>query len=131
MSSTWPGTGLSAGALEAVPASHPAVAEAAVIGVADDIKRQVPRGFVVLQAGSSPDGLEDELVALVREGIGAVACLKRVDIVSALPKTRSGKILRKAMLRIAHGHDDEMPATSEDPDVLHALRPVLKPVGSR
>ncbi|MGO9386092.1 MAG: propionyl-CoA synthetase [Mycobacterium sp.] len=117
---------LSTGALEAVLASHPAVAEAAVIGVADDIKGQIPRGFVVLQAGSSGDGLADELVALVRDEIGAVACLKRVDIVSALPKTRSGKILRKAMRRIAHGHHDEVPSTIEDPSVLHALRPVLK-----
>jgi propionyl-CoA synthetase len=117
---------LSTGAMEAVLASHPAVAEAAVIGVADDIKGQIPRGFVVLQAGSSGDGLADELVALVRDEIGAVACLKQVDVVSALPKTRSGKILRKAMRRIAHGHDDEMPSTIEDPGVLHALRPVLK-----
>ncbi|MEE6138541.1 AMP-binding protein [Mycobacterium sp. 050128] len=116
---------LSTGAIEEVLASHPAVAEVAVIAVADEIKGQIPRGFVVLQAGAPGDGLADELVALVRDQIGALACLKRVDIVSALPKTRSGKILRKAMRRIAHGHDDEMPSTIEDPDVLHALRPVL------
>ena len=117
---------LSTGAIEAVLATHPAVAECAVIGVADEIKGQIPRGFVVLQVGSSPDGLAEELVALVRAEIGAVACLKQVDIVEALPKTRSGKILRKTMRGIAHGHDEPMPSTIDDPDVLHALRSVLR-----
>ena len=116
---------LSTGQMEAVLASHPAVAECAVIGVADEIKGQIPRGFVVLQDGVSPEGLDDELVQLVRDEIGAVACLKQVDIVAALPKTRSGKILRKAMRSIAHGHNEPPPSTIEDPDVLHALRPVL------
>jgi propionyl-CoA synthetase len=117
---------LSTGQMEAVLASHADVAECAVIGVADEIKGQVPRGFVVLADGVTPDGLADELVKLVRDEIGAVACLKQVDIVSALPKTRSGKILRKSMRAIAHGHDEEPPSTIEDPDVLHALRPVLR-----
>ena len=117
---------LSTGQMEAVLASHPDVAECAVIGVADEIKGQIPRGFVVLQDGSSPVGLADELVKLVRDEIGAVACLKQVDIVTALPKTRSGKILRKSMRAIAHGHDEQPPSTIEDPDVLHALRPVLR-----
>ena len=117
---------LSTGQMEAVLASHADVAECAVIGIADEIKGQVPRGFVVLADGVTPDGLADELVKLVRDEIGAVACLKQVDIVSALPKTRSGKILRKSMRAIAHGHDEEPPSTIEDPDVLHALRPVLR-----
>ena len=117
---------LSTGQMEAVLASHPAVAECAVIGVADEIKGQVPRGFVVLQAGASPDGLEAELVQLVRNEIGAVACLKQVDIVVALPKTRSGKILRKTMRAIAHGRSEPVPSTIDDPEVLHALRPVLR-----
>jgi propionyl-CoA synthetase len=117
---------LSTGQMEAVLASHPDVAECAVIGVADEIKGQVPRGFVILADGVMPDGLVDELVKLVRDEIGAVACLKQVDIVAALPKTRSGKILRKSMRAIAHGHNEEPPSTIEDPDVLHALRPVLR-----
>jgi propionyl-CoA synthetase len=117
---------LSTGAIEAVLGSHPAVAECAVIGVADEIRGQIPRGFVVLQAGAAPDGLAAELVELVRNEIGAVACLKQVDIVAALPKTRSGKILRKTMRAIAYGHNEQPPSTIEDPDVLHQLRPVLR-----
>ncbi|MGE5696769.1 MAG: propionyl-CoA synthetase [Candidatus Sericytochromatia bacterium] len=117
---------LSTGAIEAVLATHPAIAECAVIGVVDEIKGQVPRGLVVLKAGASADGLADELVALVRNEIGAVASLKQIDIVPALPKTRSGKILRKAMRGIAHGKDDPVPSTIEDPGVLDHLRPILR-----
>jgi propionyl-CoA synthetase len=117
---------LSTGSIEAVLAAHPAVAECAVIGVADEIKGQVPRGFVVLTAGASEEGLAEELVQLVRDEIGAVACLKQVDIVSALPKTRSGKILRKTMRGIAHGKDEPVPSTIEDPAVLDALKPILQ-----
>ncbi|MCV7282597.1 propionyl-CoA synthetase [Mycolicibacterium flavescens] len=116
---------LSTGSIEAVLATHPAVAECAVIGVNDDIKGQVPRGLVVLQSGAKAEGLADELVALVRENIGAVACLKAVDIVPALPKTRSGKILRKTMRGIAHGKDEPVPSTIEDPGVLETLKPIL------
>lgn len=116
---------LSTGAIEAVLATHPAVAECAVIGVADEIKGQVPRGFVVLKAGASGDGLADELVAAVRNDIGAVASLRRVDVVAALPKTRSGKILRKTMRGIADGRDEHLPSTIEDPGVIDALRPIL------
>jgi propionyl-CoA synthetase len=118
---------LSTGAIEEVLAAHPAVAECAVIGVADDIKGQVPRGLVVLKAGASADGVADELVAAVRDEIGAVACFKTVDVVAALPKTRSGKILRKVMRGIAHGTDEALPATIEDPAVLDRLRPILRP----
>ncbi|MET0702991.1 MAG: propionyl-CoA synthetase [Mycobacterium sp.] len=117
---------LSTGSIEAVLATHPAVAECAVIGVADDIKGQVPRGLVVLKAGASGDGLSAALVAAVRDEIGAVASFKMVDIVPALPKTRSGKILRKTMRGIAAGKDEPVPSTIEDPDVLDALRPVLR-----
>ncbi len=118
---------LSTGAMEAVLASHPAVAECAVIGVHDELKGQVPRGFVVLKAGvdADPEQLRGELVRSVRDQIGAVASLRQVDIVAALPKTRSGKILRKAMRGIADGHEEPVPSTIEDPGVLDALRAVL------
>jgi propionyl-CoA synthetase len=118
---------LSTGSIEAVLAAHPAVAECAVIGVADEIKGQVPRGFVVLKAGASAEGLAEELVAAVRDEIGAVASFRLVDVVPALPKTRSGKILRKTMRGIAHGKDEPVPSTIEDPSVLETLRPILKP----
>jgi propionyl-CoA synthetase len=116
---------MSTGSIEAVLAAHPAVAECAVIGVADEIKGQVPRGFVVLKAGAAAERLADELIAAVRENIGAVAYFKLVDIVPALPKTRSGKILRKTMRGIADGRDEPLPSTIEDPAVLDALRPIL------
>ncbi|MET0699057.1 MAG: propionyl-CoA synthetase [Mycobacterium sp.] len=117
----------STGAIEAALATHSAVAECAVIGVEDEIKGQVPRGFVVLKAGASADDIAAELIAVVRNEIGAVASFKLVDVVAALPKTRSGKILRKAMRNIAHGKDEAIPSTIEDPAVLHALRPILQP----
>jgi len=118
---------LSTGQMEEVLASHPAVAECAVIGVNDDFKGQIPRGFVVLKAGvnTDPAVVSAELVQLVRDQIGPVAALRRVDVISALPKTRSGKILRKTMRGIAAGQDELVPSTIEDPAVLDALRPVL------
>ena len=119
---------LSTGEMEEVLASHPAVAECAVIGVADTIKGQVPRGFVVLKSGASadPGAVPAELVKLVRDQIGPVAALRQVDVVAALPKTRSGKILRKTMRGIAEGNDEPVPSTIEDPAVLDALRPQLR-----
>ncbi|QWZ09094.1 propionyl-CoA synthetase [Nocardioides panacis] len=122
---------LSTGSMEAVLASHEAVAECAVIGVADPLKGQVPRGFVVLKAGvaSEPDDLDRvarELVALVRSEIGAVAAFKDVAVVPGLPKTRSGKILRKTMREIADGKDAVVPSTIEDAGVLDTLRPSLR-----
>jgi propionyl-CoA synthetase len=122
---------LSTGQMEEVLASHPAVAECAVIGVGDDLKGQVPRGFVVLKAGvtAEPEALSAELVQLVREQIGPVAALRRVDVIAALPKTRSGKILRKTMRGIADGRDEPVPSTIEDSAVLDALRPVLTDPG--
>lgn len=119
---------LSTGSMEAVLAGHPAVAECAVIGVHDALKGQLPRGFVVLKAGveTSAEQLQNELVELVRSEIGAVASLRRVDVVAALPKTRSGKILRKTMREMADGADVTVPSTIEDASVLEALAPVLR-----
>ncbi|NWJ71056.1 propionyl-CoA synthetase [Pseudonocardia sp. ICBG1122] len=119
---------LSTGGMEEVLASHPDVAECAVIGVADTMKGQLPRGFVVLKAGANPDPaeLQAELVQMVRDQIGAVASLKEIAVVAALPKTRSGKILRKTMRGIADGLDEPVPSTIESIDVLDALRPVLR-----
>ena len=123
---------LSTGGMEEVLASHADVAECAVIGVADTMKGQVPRGFVVLKAGVDgtaegyEDRLRDDLVAMVRDQIGAVASLKDVAIVPALPKTRSGKVLRKTMRGIADGADEPVPSTIDDATVLDTLRSVLR-----
>jgi propionyl-CoA synthetase len=119
---------LSTGEMEEVLASHPAVAECAVIGVSDAVKGQVPRGFVVLKSGKNaePRAVCAELVTLVRDQIGPVAALRQVDVVAALPKTRSGKILRKTMRGIAEGRDEAVPSTIEDPAALDALRPLLQ-----
>jgi propionyl-CoA synthetase len=118
---------LSTGSMEAVLAAHAAVAECAVIGVPDALKGQVPLGLVVLKAGLDidPDVLRAELVTAVRAEIGPVAAFREVSVVAALPKTRSGKILRKSMRAIAEGKDEPVPATIEDPSALNALRAVL------
>jgi propionyl-CoA synthetase len=123
---------LSTGTMEEVLAGHPAVAECAVIGVRDELKGQVPRGLVVLKSGSSDQPahtrrVRDELVRAIRDQIGPVASFKEVAIVPALPKTRSGKILRGAMRGIADGLDVPVPATIEDPSVLEDLRTILRP----
>ncbi len=119
---------LSTGSIEAVVASHPAVAECAVIGIHDDLKGQRPSGYVVLKSGVDieADTLRSELVAKVREEIGAVATFRDVTVVPALPKTRSGKILRKTMRQIADHEEYTVPSTIEDPDVLTALAEQLK-----
>src|SRR5690606_5618183 len=121
---------LSTGSIEAALAGHPAVAECAVIGVADDFKGQIPRGLVVLKGGidTDTDGerIVKELVQRVREEVGAVAALRQVDIVAALPKTRSGKILRKTMREIADGRTPTIPGTIEDASVLDQLADTLK-----
>jgi propionyl-CoA synthetase len=118
---------LSTGAMETVLAHHPAVAECAVVGVADALKGQEPRGFVVLKEDypGTSEKVVAELVQAIRNEIGAVAALKRIDVVAALPKTRSGKILRKTMREIADGVDAMVPSTIEDPRVLEELRSVL------
>ena len=123
---------LSTGSIEAALAGHPDVAECAVIGVADDFKGQVPRGLVVLKAGVDGTGDDGaricaELVQRVRDEVGAVASLRQVDIVRALPKTRSGKILRKSMREMADGKTPTVPGTIEDVSVLDALASVLRP----
>jgi propionyl-CoA synthetase len=119
---------LSTGSMEEVLAAHPAVAECAVIGVEDELKGQVPRGLVVLKANvtTAHDTVARELVAMVRERIGAMASFKQVHVVGALPKTRSGKILRKTMRAIAAGVDEPVPSTIEDATVLDALKPILR-----
>ncbi len=119
---------LSTGEMEEILASHPAVAECAVFGVNDQLKGEVPRGFVVLKAGvtADPDDLAKELARLIRERIGAIATLSRLDVVPGLPKTRSGKILRKTMRGIANGKDEPVPSTIDDPQVLEGLRPILQ-----
>jgi propionyl-CoA synthetase len=119
---------LSTGSMEAVLAQHPAVAECAVIGVADALKGQLPRGFVVLKAGQDVDHdqLAKELVEAVRDQIGPVAAFKDVRVVAALPKTRSGKILRKTMRQIADGETPAVPGTIEDAGVLDTIRTALR-----
>ncbi|GAA4882760.1 propionyl-CoA synthetase [Saccharopolyspora cebuensis] len=119
---------LSTGSIEAVLAGHPAVAECAVIGVHDALKGQVPRGFVVLKAGVEVDAAElrAELVAAVRAQIGPVAAFRDVAVVDGLPKTRSGKILRKSMREIADTGRTSAPSTIEDPAVLEALTEALR-----
>jgi len=122
---------LSTGAMEEVLASHPDVAECAVIGVADALKGQLPLGLVVLKAGAQKAGeaLCAELIALVRERIGPVAAFKQVAVVARLPKTRSGKILRGTMAKIADGAEWRMPATIDDPAILDEITEALRSLG--
>jgi propionyl-CoA synthetase len=118
---------LSTGAMEEVLAGHPAVAECAVIGAADALKGQAPVGLVVLKAGTTtkPETVVRELVALVRERIGPVAAFKEAHVVARLPKTRSGKILRASLRRIADGTPAAAPATIDDPAILDEIAGVL------
>ncbi|MBD9374500.1 propionyl-CoA synthetase [Rhizobium sp. ARZ01] len=118
---------LSTGAMEEVCASHPDVAECAVIGIADALKGQIPAGFLVLNNGVSRESslIEGEVVALVRDRIGPVAALKTVVCVKRLPKTRSGKVLRGTMQKIADREDWKMPATIDDPAILDEIREAL------
>ncbi|HZT89332.1 MAG TPA: AMP-binding protein, partial [Stellaceae bacterium] len=122
---------LSTGEIEEVLAAHPDVAECAVMGVADPLKGQVPLGLLVLKAGTArpPAEVEREAVALVRERIGPVASFKTALVVERLPKTRSGKILRGTMRRIADGEDYRMPATIDDPAILGEITEALAAAG--
>jgi propionyl-CoA synthetase len=122
---------LSTGAIEEVLASHRDVAECAVLGVADAMKGQVPLGLVVLKAGVDRPHQEivTELVALVRERIGPVAVFKQAAVVTRLPKTRSGKILRGTMRQIADGEEFGIPATIDDPAILDEIAEALAGVG--
>ncbi len=122
---------LSTGAMEEVLASHEAVAECAVFGVADQLKGELPLGLVVLKAGSEMDEetLRKELVTLVRQKIGPVAAFKLVTSVKRLPKTRSGKILRGTMKQIADGKEVKVPATIDDPAILGEIGESLAGLG--
>jgi propionyl-CoA synthetase len=122
---------LSTGAMEEVLAGHPDVAECAVIGVADALKGQMPLGLIVLKAGADRDQetLVKELVKRVRDQIGPVAAFKLVAIVKRLPKTRSGKILRGTMVKIADGETYKMPATIDDPAILEEIAESLRALG--
>ncbi|MCB1328261.1 MAG: propionyl-CoA synthetase [Maritimibacter sp.] len=122
---------LSTGGMEEVLASHPDVAECAVIGVTDQLKGQLPLGFLCLNAGSTRDHKEvvAECVKLVRDQIGPVAAFKAAVVVDRLPKTRSGKILRGTMVSIADGKEYKMPATIDDPAILDEIRVALETLG--
>jgi propionyl-CoA synthetase len=122
---------LSTGGIEEVLAAHPDVAECAVMGIADALKGQVPLGLLVLKAGASRPAatVEQEAVALVRERVGPVASFKTALVVERLPKTRSGKILRGTMRRIADGAEYHMPATIDDPAILDEIAAALSRAG--
>ena len=122
---------LSSGGIEQVIAAHPDVAECAVVAAADSIKGSVPVGLVVLKTGATKPGklVAAEIVARVRESIGAVASLKSVAVVAQLPKTRSGKLLRGLMRRIADGEPFDVPPTIEDPAAIHCVREGLQSIG--
>ena len=119
---------LSTGGIEEVLATHPDVAECAVIGMSDALKGEAPLGFLVLKAGAerSRATVESEAVALVRDRIGPVASFKLALAVDRLPKTRSGKILRGTMKRIADGDGWTLPATIEDPATLDEIAAALE-----
>jgi propionyl-CoA synthetase len=122
---------LSTGAMEEVLAEHPDVAECAVVGIADALKGQVPCGFVVLNSGVARDAvaIENEIVQLVRDRIGPVAAFKTVVTIKRLPKTRSGKILRATMQKIADSEAWAMPATIDDPAILDEIAAALREKG--
>ncbi|WP_113907124.1 propionyl-CoA synthetase [Aliidiomarina celeris] len=114
---------LSTGEIEEVVASHPAVAECCVVGAQDALKGQVPMGFVIIKNGieTDADSLQNELAALVREEVGPLACFKTAVAVKRLPKTRSGKILRKIIRQIVDGEDFTIPSTIDDPESLSEI----------
>jgi len=121
---------LSSGGMEEVIANHPAIAECAVLGVKCALKGQVPVGLAVLKSGEeiSEEALEVEVVAMIRQDIGAIASFKTLRIVKRLPKTRSGKVLRGTMRKIADAQDYEMPATIDDPAIMQEIAEVLAAV---
>ena len=117
--------------MEEVIASHPDVAECAVLGVADELKGEVPVGFVVKKAGvSRPDeAIIKDVVQMIRDQIGPVASFRTATIVDRLPKTRSGKILRGTIKKIADGTEWQMPATIDDPTILDEIGAALRRLG--
>ncbi|OZB14861.1 MAG: propionyl-CoA synthetase [Marinobacter sp. 34-60-7] len=114
---------LSTGEMEEVVASHPAIAECCVVGIHDDLKGQIPVGLALIKDGATidPDELEEELVDMVRDKIGAIACFRRAIVVERLPKTRSGKILRRIIRQIADGETYSVPSTIDDPGILDEI----------
>jgi propionyl-CoA synthetase len=122
---------LSTGSMEEILASHPDVAECAVVGVDDELKGQVPLGFLVLKAGvtRSHEDIIAEVVKLVRDRIGAVASFKMATVIQRLPKTRSGKVLRGTMQKIADSKPFKVPATIDDPMILDEIKAALKKIG--
>ncbi len=122
---------LSTGEMEEIIAKHPDIAECAVIGVNDDLKGEVPMGFIVLKQGIERDhrGIVDGAIALIRQEIGAVASFKLACVVNALPKTRSGKILRKNLKELADGVECKIPATIEDASILDHCKEVIATLG--
>ena len=122
---------LSTGAIEEVLAAHDDVAECAVIGAADPMKGQLPVGFLVLKAGAerSPEEVVADVVQMVRDQVGPVAVFKKAVVVKRLPKTRSGKVLRATMRKIADSEEYRVPATIEDPQVLDEVQSALKTLG--
>ena len=122
---------LSTGAIEEALANHPDVAECAVVGVSDNLKGQLPVGFLCLSANVDRDihQIVDECVKLVRDQIGPVAAFKQAVVVDRLPKTRSGKILRGIMVKIADNQDYKMPATIDDPAILDEIKQAFRSIG--
>ena len=122
---------LSTGAMEEILADHPDVAECAVLGVDDKLKGQVPVGFLVLKAGVTRghDEIVKEVIQMVRDRIGAVASFKTATVVKRLPKTRSGKILRGTIQKIADKKEWKMPATIDDPVILDEIKEALIGIG--
>ncbi|NQV46516.1 MAG: propionyl-CoA synthetase, partial [Rhodospirillaceae bacterium] len=122
---------LSTGGMEEVLSAHPDVAECAVLGVADDLKGQLPVGFMVLKAGVDRDHADivREVVQMVRDKIGPVAAFKMAAVVARLPKTRSGKILRGTMQKIADNEEYKVPATIDDPAILGEIETALEGLG--
>jgi len=125
------GHNLSTGSIEQALASHPDVAECAVFGVKDPLKTQLPVGLVVLKTGMrrEPAVIVEELIQIVREQVGPVASFKQVSVVSRLPKTRSGKVLRGTMRQIADGEPYRVPPTIDDPATLDEVRVALERLG--
>ncbi len=119
---------LSTGEMEEVVAAHPAIAECCVVGAHDDMKGQIPVGLVLIKDGATidHDELEEELVEMVREKIGAIACFRKALVVERLPKTRSGKILRRVIRQIADGEDYAVPSTIDDPAILEEISEQFK-----
>jgi len=122
---------LSTGEMEELIAGHPDIAECAVTGIDDELRGQVPVGFVVLKDGTqiSQDKMQEELIAIIRKNIGAVACFKQAGIVKRLPKTRSGKILRKTIRKLACETEVAVPPTIDDPLILEEIREIMQERG--